>query len=151
MAIDVSVELRAELLALAARYAQALDQHDREQLCSVFTPSGCIAVYSPADSREPSSVFPGHEHLVDVIEAIEERFEHTYHFVGNATYQQGTDGSLTGEVYCIAHHFMPGTDGEPSNLVMYIRYEDTYEPGPSGWVIADRRIRIVRQEVRPTS
>ena len=143
-------DVRSELLDLAARYAQALDQRNAEQLRSVFAPAGRLVVYIPADAEEPSSVFPGHEHLGEVTDAIENLFEHTFHFVGNATYAVAEGDTMTGEVYCIAHHFMPGADGKPSNLVMYIRYEDTYQRSSSGWIIANRVIRVVRQELRPT-
>jgi ketosteroid isomerase-like protein len=137
--------LRQELRGLAERYAQGVDRRDVETFVALFHDDAVITIHDPSESTEPREL-RGIERLAKVPEVIK-RYEKTFHLLGQSTYDIG-DGEATGEVHCIAHHLTPDVHGG-TNYVMYIRYEDTYRPGPDGvWKFAHRRLRVDWTETR---
>lgn len=134
------------LRQLAAHYARAVDQRDRQGFLDVFTNDGRLRVFYRADATEPDTELVGPDRLGGVVEAIQ-RFQRTFHFVGNSTYS--IDGSTaTGDVYCIAHHLTP-QENPDSDYVMHIRYADTYRMDDDGtWRIATRDVRVQWTETR---
>jgi hypothetical protein len=137
--------IRAELRSLAEQYARGVDRHDDvDAFVSLFLPDAVIEIFDPSDADEPR-VVPS-ERIARIPQSIQ-RYDRTFHFLGQSTYDVG-EGESTGEVYCIAHHLTPDHHGG-TNYVMYIRYEDTYRPDADGaWKFAKRRLRVDWTETR---
>ncbi|WP_034511487.1 nuclear transport factor 2 family protein [Blastococcus sp. URHD0036] len=136
----------AELDALSRRYAAAADDGDAAAFAGVFTADGRLAVHYPADGDRPSTDLRGAEALAAVPGRLAERFDRTFHLLG----QVGTepDGEeATGLVYCLAHH-LSRADG--TDTVMFLRYRDRYRRDDDGtWRIAERIGRVEWTETRP--
>ncbi|SEP19864.1 nuclear transport factor 2 family protein [Trujillonella endophytica] len=136
----------AELGALSRRYAAAADNGDAAAFAAVFTPDGRLAVHYPADGDRPSTDLRGTGALTAVPGRLAERFDRTFHLLGQVGTEPDGD-EATGLVYCLAHHLSrsAGTD-----LVMFLRYRDRYRRGDDGaWRIAERVGRIEWTETRP--
>ncbi|RBY84360.1 nuclear transport factor 2 family protein [Blastococcus sp. TF02A-26] len=132
--------------ALSQRYAAAADDGDAAAFAGVFTADGRLAVHYPGDGDHPSTDLTGPEALAAVPGRLAERFDRTFHLLG----QVGTvtDGDeATGLVYCLAHHLSrsAGTDH-----VVFLRYRDRYRRGDDGtWRIAERIGTVEWTETRP--
>jgi hypothetical protein len=143
---STEADVRAELRALAERYASGVDHREVDTLLGAFHADATLAVYSPPDADFPRSLREGHEGIGG-IPAFLEVYARTFHLLGQSIYNIG-DGVATGEVYCVAHHLVPNGHGG-TDRVMYIRYEDTYRPGADGaWKIALRRVMVQWTETR---
>ena len=131
---------------VAARYAAGVDQRDKALFLSAFTPDAVLTL--PAVSGGTSRELHGHSEIATVIDLIS-RYPRTFHVIGQARYEFGSGGSA-GEVYCVAHHITPGQD---SDLVMYVRYLDTYRCGgaPDNWLIAKRLVNIDWTQTPPAT
>jgi hypothetical protein len=129
------------LRGLAAAYASGIDTRDSGLLLSAFHPDAVVEVHSPTlASALPPSVFGGHAEIGRITDFIG-RYRATFHLLGQSRFQLDGD-EATGEVYCMAHHYTPTTDGH-ENKIMYIRYADEYRRDERG------RWKITRREVRP--
>ncbi len=150
----------AALRALSERYAAAADDGDADAFAAVFTADGRLAVHYPGDGDRPSTDLRGTEALAAVPPRLAERFDRTFHLLGQtglqmsgdeasgdgATGDGATGDEATGLVYCVAHHLSraAGTD-----LVMFLRYRDRYRrTDDGGWRIAERVGRIEWTETR---
>ena len=136
-----------DLRVLAATYARAVDRRDGALLASVFTPDATLEVYDPSTSAAPTGVRRSGAEIAAIADAIA-RFDRTFHFVGQSSYD--VDGDRAGgEVYCMAHHLSRSSDGD-TDMVMFIRYDDRYERGSDGrWHITRRRVLVDWRETRP--
>jgi hypothetical protein len=141
---------RSLLQELAFRYAAAVDTCDREAFLAVFDPEGSIAAFAP-DAAEPFAVQRGHAELGVVPAMMRERFHRTQHMMTNhlVDLTGGAGHDATGTVYCTARHWNPDPLGG-IDLIVVIRYEDTYRRDGEGWRILDRRIRFLFSETVST-
>jgi SnoaL-like domain len=145
-AVDPSIQL--ELRAVAERYASGVDRRDAALIVSAFHADGRLSIHDPAESEQPTAVIVGHDQLGQMAERIA-RFDRTFHLLGNSRYEVSGD-TASGEVYCIAHHLT--RDGEPTDYVMYIRYQDEYRrSGDSRWRITARRLFVDWTDVQPVT
>ena len=135
---------RFALRDLAERYAAGVDRRDTDLFLSAFHPDGCLLVFNPSESPEPTGARRGVGELADVITRIA-RHDRTFHLIGNSSYDVAGD-EATGEVYCVAHHVDRPEDGSggdrPSDHVMYIRYRDEYRRDDGTWRIRERRVLV---------
>ncbi|MCW2933156.1 MAG: hypothetical protein JWM19_4118 [Actinomycetia bacterium] len=136
--MSFSTNDEAQLRRLAVSYARGVDRRDRALFLSAFHPHATLTVPS-------GQVLRGHDEIGRVTEAIA-RFGTTFHFLGQSAYEPPDDGldpqdTARGEVYCIAHHW---TEGRLA-LTMYIRYQDTYQRGDTGWLITARHVVVDAQ------
>jgi len=156
---SAGAEDRASLRDLAERYAAGVDRQDSELFVNAFHPEGCLLVFNPSESAEPTGTRRGRAELADVITRIA-RHDRTFHLIGNSRYAVDGDHA-TGEVYCVAHHLdLPeGPAASATDHIMYIRYLDQYRKGDDGaWRILERRVlvdwtenRHVDARMRPAS
>lgn len=132
-----------ELRSLAARYAAGVDRRDKTLFLSAFASDAMMVV--PSSTEASGLELHGHDEIATVIELIA-RYPSTFHLVGQAHYEFGATQSI-GEVYCIAHHVTARRD---RNLVMYIRYHDTYrrEASSKPWLIGRRVVQVDWTETR---
>ena len=110
------------LRALVDGYAVAVDERNGDDLRSLFTGDGVLAVMT--DDGE------AHRYVGDEIVEVADRltaYDSTLHLV--STHRCVVDGDTAGGVaYCEAHHRRDGGD-----RVRYIRYDDRYARGRRGW------------------
>jgi hypothetical protein len=143
MSVDTEFSY-SQLRSVAARYAAGVDRRDKTLFLSAFADDAVMVVPPPSEGST-SLELRGHDEIGSVIELIA-RYPSTFHFVGQARYEFGIT-ETTGEVYCIAHHL---TSQRDRNLVMYIRYHDTYrrEDPSKAWLIGRRSVQIDWTEIR---
>src|SRR5262249_15637935 len=116
---------------LVQAYAEGCDSRDAALLRSCFADGATLTVHW-VDRDATSMVFPAG---ADQIPEGLGRYDLTFHVIGNHRAQVDGDAA-TGHTYCVAHH-VTGTD----DLVMAIRYDDTYRREADGWRIAERHLR----------
>jgi hypothetical protein len=138
---------RSLLQELVFRYAAAVDARDRDAFLAVFDPEARLSAYAPG-ADEPFAVQTGHAELGRVPGMMRERFHATQHMMTN--HLVALDGDeATGTVYCTARHWNPDPLGG-TDLIVVIRYEDTYRRHGESWRIRDRRIRFLWSETVST-
>ena len=136
----------AELRTLSERYAAAADDGDAAGFAGVFTPDGRLAVHYPGDGDRPSTDLRGADALAAVPGRLAERFDRTFHLLGQVGTETHGEES-TGLVYCLAHH-LSRADG--TDHVMFLRYRDRYRRADDGaWRIAERIGTVEWTETRP--
>jgi hypothetical protein len=131
-----------QLHDLAFRYALAVDTLDAAMLATVFTGDGAVRGYG-----ENPIEFVGAEGLAKMIAQVDAAFQKTMHNVFNQTFEQASDGTITGHTTCIASHILPGD--EWSLLDMAIRYHNRYTEDGGAWKFAERRLEVLWVETRP--
>lgn len=138
---------RLAIQDLVARYAIAADRRDGEEFVSLFAVEAEF-VRPPALLRKgEAAVLTGREAIADSIVAALTPLHATYHLLGQQTASIAGDTAV-GEVYCMAHHIYLRGEEHRDN-VMAVRYLDTYERGPTGWVFTRREPVVVFSEDRP--
>jgi SnoaL-like domain len=137
--------LSNDLRSLSERYARGVDRRDPAMFVGVFHADGVLEVYHPRHTDVLARQMQGREELGRVTELIK-RYERTFHLLGQSSYDVDGD-SAVGEVYCVAHH-ISSIDGEDTDRVMYIRYEDEYRYRDGRWGIQRRRLRNEWEELR---
>jgi len=128
------------LTELVLGYARGCDTQDPEIFRAIFTEDGVI--------ESPQATIAGRDRIVDVVpRMLGEMYLRCMHFVGNTLFDvQGDDA--TGEVYCFAHHLTKEAEGQASDFIMAIRYEDRFRRVDGRWLIAKRHLHLGWTETR---
>ena len=131
---------RDELRSLMFRYAQAVDRRDYAAFQEIFAEEAVLTGYRE-DPESPDALFryEGRAVIQESLKAIE-RYEKTFHLVGNSLFEVSGDGG-EGESYCMAHHIYR-RDGIAWNRTMAIRYQDRFVRREGQWRILSRALRI---------
>lgn len=138
---------RDALWELSLGYARSVDRGDVDAFLALFTPDAQLTVHNPSDA-DPVGVYHGHGDLERIPPRMA-RFAATFHMLGQSEYRLDGD-EPTGEVYCMAHHRSAGDDN-PTDYVMFIRYQDRYRRHEKQWRIAERRVLVDWTETRPAN
>ena len=138
--------IEADLRTLASRYAIGADTGDVDLFTSAFLPAARLVVHT-ATAAAPSER-AGHDELAQIPPLLADRYDQTFHFLGQSLYDVGDERS-TGIVYCLAHH-VTATDDGGVDLVMHMSYDDAYVCDDGAWKIAERIARIRWTETRAT-
>ena len=130
---------RRAIAALAALYAQAIDELDFERLRGVFTVD--------AELDTGSSVRTGIDEIVAVMEGLR-RYESTTHLVGEQVISSAAVDTCTVVTPCTAHHLT--VEGHcRTDRVMHIHYQDEcVRTKADGWRIRSRRLDVVQVDER---
>jgi hypothetical protein len=138
---------RLALRALADDYASGCDRRDAALFASVFHEDAVLVVHATGDPEKAVVTMRGHDQLA-WIPGMLEQYDQTFHFVGNTRYAIDATRA-TGEVYCLAHHLSrEGDEGAThdnpggTDLVMFIRYLDTYRRASGRWAIDERQVLV---------
>lgn len=124
---------RRRLADLSHRYAVGVDDRRYADVGALFGTSG---VLEPA----PGTTRVGAEAIEQALANLD-RYDRTFHLLGQISIDEA-DGQVTGETYCIAHHFRADpASGGTADHVMYIRYHDRFE-FERGWRFARRRLDV---------
>ena len=141
--------VESQLRELSTRYTLAVDQRDVQLLLSVFEADATLAVVPSDYARVRASEMTGHSELAGITRVVD-RYQRTFHFVGQSTYSLDVDGTATGLIYCLAHHLRVA-EGQGSDFVMFIRYHDLYaRQDGSDWKIRRREVVVDWTETRTT-
>lgn len=136
------------LRELAVDYARHLDGRRPAAASALFAPDGVLRIVQRGVDAAPRSL-AGTEQLTAAFARLE-RYDATFHFVGN--HHIDVDGdSAVGEVYCLAHHLGADHLGGRIDHVMVIRYQDRYVRTTIGWRFAERELQVDWTEDRPVN
>jgi SnoaL-like domain len=138
----------SSLSHLVDAYADAVDRKDPTALVRLFTPDGRVRVQAEDGPVESSYEGAG---VVDLLASVA-GYDRTFHHVGGRVFEASCEGDAlraTGRVHCLAHHYQRTGNG-PVDLVLMIRYPDTYDRTTDrSWLIADRQVVIDWTELHP--
>ena len=137
---------RLALLDVAFAYARFADRIDGASLSALFVDDGVLRINRPGGVPPVERL--GRDAIAVAITGLE-RYDKTFHMIGNHYYEvDGDDAS--GEVYCIAHH-VHGEVSSKVDHVMVIRYQDQYRRTPDGWRLVVRELAVDWTEERPVT
>ena len=132
----------AEIRQLASRYGIAFDTRDRAAFDQLWTSGGTLEAFQDGPGRPASGTLRlgQFHHAFDRLTA----YRSTQHHV--TTHVAEVHGDTANCVaYCEAHH----VDDGGTDLVMHIRYVDTYRRDPGeDWRFANRRVEVLITETR---
>ncbi|MCU1398415.1 MAG: nuclear transport factor 2 family protein [Acidimicrobiales bacterium] len=137
---------RLALLDVAFAYARFADRIDAASLGALFVEQGTLRINRPGGA--PPVERNGRDEIIAAIAGLE-RYDRTFHMIGNHYYDVDGDAA-TGEVYCIAHH-VHGDVGSKVDHVMMIRYQDQYRRTSDGWRLLVRELAVDWTEERPVT
>lgn len=141
---------RLALRDLAESYAAAADARDTDLLVSLFTPDAVVSVHR-ADRDDPLAVFDGSAALRGLVRVLADRYDATFHLVGNHRCQVTGDTAVA-EAYCTAHHLHRGAAATPCDRQMLVRYADTCVRGEDGlWRFRRRAVTSLWQSSHTVS
>jgi len=120
-------------LELALQYARCADDRDFEGMRKLITPG--------FTQQGPDWRCEGADAFVAQLDVLKVQFSATLHMVGNQL-GQWTDGTYTGETYCVAHHICERA-GVGRKIEMGIRYQDRIVPYYGAYRYASRDLQVV--------
>ena len=136
----------AALRDLSLRYAAAADARDGDSFAALFEPDGELVVPKYPDDLRPVVTRKGTAALSEV-PGVLARYLLTFHQVSN--HQVRVDGDdASGDVQCVAHHLsgnrgeLSGNQGEATDTVWFIRYEDIYRRRAGEWRFRQRVLHL---------
>jgi ketosteroid isomerase-like protein len=131
---------------LVEAYAHCADRRDANGQMSLFTADTHFVVYMNAKDATPSQELHSREALAPVFAELN-KYEATTHFLGQSTIFTLTEGSATGEAYCLAHH-VTLEGGKRRLMLASLRYLDTFVKNDGSWLFAERRLYVDWMEER---
>jgi hypothetical protein len=144
-----SVADRMALQDLVAAYARGVDRRVFQSVAALFTEDGRLAIYNGQPGTEPPQRERlGREQIARAMTRLEQ-YDVTTHILGQQSVAVDGD-TATGETYCLAHHFSD-VDGRRTNMVMSIRYLDTFVRLGNRWFIEERLLAVDWVEHRPVT
>ena len=141
------VMARLELRDLIDGYARAADRRDRVAFEALFLPDATVTVHRPG--AEPHT-YEGSGQIGEIVLRLE-RYASTFHLVANH-WCVVDRGRGSGESYCQAHHVGPGAGSDETvDLILTIRYLDSYARTGGAWRFASRHVHILWTSEAPLS
>jgi 3-phenylpropionate/cinnamic acid dioxygenase small subunit len=141
-----------DVVAVAVRYATALDNRDWDLLRSCFTDDvhADYGLASGTDLRGPDAIVDYMRPGIDILTG-------TQHYITNPVVSISGDRAES-TCYVFAQHFLRGMEGGSKYLVGGI-YDDSLVRCPDGWKIARRKVvgvwtsgnRAISYHARPDS
>ncbi len=142
---SATVADRLALHDLVVAYASMADRRDASGFTDLFLPNATLTARRGDGER---AVYRGTAQLAEIPERLG-RYDQTFHVVTN-DYAEIDGDRATGGASCQAHHLTNRTDGV-SDLVLTIRYADTYQHTPAGWRFATRDVHIIWTTEQPVT
>ncbi|HEX4587329.1 MAG TPA: nuclear transport factor 2 family protein [Mycobacterium sp.] len=139
---------RLALADLVHLYASAVDDRRFDDVVELFTDTAELRLPDPPRSLEPVRRHHGHDGVRAAMAALAP-VARTEHAIVGEVYAAADDRDYAlGRITCIAHHWSV-TDGQITDLVWHLRYDDEYLRMRSGWRIHGRALTINAIETRP--
>lgn len=132
-----------ELLAIAPRYAAAVDARDLTAAAALFAPDAMLVVPNPPREMSPVLANVGHEAIAEALGQVTSVELTVHEIVGQVIDAGATPDEAHGHVRCVAHH----VSGE-QDVVWHLHYKDTYVRLATGWRIARRELHLDVVEIR---
>ncbi|BBY67130.1 nuclear transport factor 2 family protein [Mycolicibacterium helvum] len=147
--MSLSVADRLALSELVHRYAAAVDDQDVETVLGLFRGDGELVLPDPPDVLTPVRRHHGPDTIGAALAAAT-NVGRTHHAIDSEVYTVDSNPDLAlGRIAATAHHWSRRDEGIV-DLVWYLRYDDEYARGESGWLVARRALTINAIETRPT-
>jgi hypothetical protein len=139
---------RLALADLVHLYAATVDDRRFDDVVELFTDTAELRLPNPPYQLEPVGVQLGRAGVRAAMNALA-GIARTEHAIVGEVYAaaSGPDYAL-GRITCVAHHWTV-RDGQASDLVWHLRYDDEYLRTKAGWRINGRALTINAIEIRP--
>jgi SnoaL-like domain len=137
------------LTDLVHLYASGVDDRRFDDVVELFTDTAELRLPDPPRSLEPVRHHHGRDGVRAAMAAVAvvTRTEHA--IVGEVYAARDDDANYAlGRITCIAHHWSVA-DGQSTDLVWHLRYDDEYLRMRAGWRIHGRALTINAIETRP--
>ena len=139
---------RLALADLVHLYASAVDDRRFDDVVELFTETAELRLPDPPRSLEPVRHHHGRDGVRAAMAALA-AVNRTEHAIVGEVYATGEDADYAlGRITCIAHHWTV-SDGQASDLVWHLRYDDEYLRTRAGWRFHGRALTINAIETRP--
>jgi SnoaL-like domain len=139
---------RLALSDLVHLYASAVDDRRFDDVVKLFTESAELRLPDAPRALEPVRHHYGRDGVRAAMRALA-AVARTEHAIVGEVYAAGDDADYAlGRITCIAHHWTV-SDGNASDLVWHMRYDDEYMRTRAGWRIHGRALTINAIETRP--
>jgi hypothetical protein len=138
LSID-ELERRHAAIDVMAAYADGIDRRDWPLVESCFDPAAHI---------RGTRMTSGFAEYFPVLRREIEKFERTFHFLGNQRIRSG-EQAMWLDTYAVARHFWTDGRGEPAQLTIGVRYHDELRRSGRGWLIAKRGVDLDWTDANP--
>ena len=139
---------RLALADLVHLYASAVDDRRFDDVVELFTETAELRLPDPPRSLDPVRRHHGRGGVRDAMSAVA-AVARTEHAIVGEVYAAADDPNYAlGRITCMAHHFSVA-DGQISDVVWHLRYDDEYLRTRAGWRIHGRALVINAIETRP--
>jgi hypothetical protein len=146
--MSLNVYDRIALTDLVHLYASAVDDRRFDDVVELFTDTAELRLPDPPRSLEPVRRHHGRDGVRQAMTAVA-AVTRTEHAIVGEVYAAADDRDYAlGRITCIAHHWSV-VDGQPTDLVWHLRYDDEYLRTRAGWRIHGRALTINAIESRP--
>jgi hypothetical protein len=144
----LAVADRLALADLVHIYAAAVDDRRFDDVIELFSETAELRLPDPPRALDPVRCHRGRDGVRAAMAALA-GLARTEHAIVGEVYAPGTDADYAlGRITCVAHHFSV-SDGQVSDLIWHLRYDDEYLRTPSGWRIHGRALTINAIEAQP--
>jgi SnoaL-like domain len=139
---------RLALADLVHLYASAVDDRRFDDVVELFTETAELRLPDLPRSLDPVRRHHGRGGVRDAMSAVA-AVARTEHAIVGEVYAAADDPNYAlGRITCIAHHFSVA-DGQISDVVWHLRYDDDYLRTRAGWRIHGRALTINAIETHP--
>jgi len=146
--MTLAIADRLAVADLVHLYAAAVDDKRFDDVVELFTDTAELRLPDPPRSLDPVRYSQGRDGVRAAMASLA-RIARTEHAIVGEVYAPGTDADYAlGRITCVAHHWSLA-DGEVTDLVWHLRYDDEYLRTRSGWRIHGRALTINAIETRP--
>jgi hypothetical protein len=145
--MKLAVADRLALADLVHLYAAAVDDRRFDDVVELFTETAELRLPNPPHQLDPVGVQHGRNGVRAAMNALA-GVDGTEHAIVGEVYAASSEPDYAlGRITCIAHHWSQG-DGQPTDLVWHLRYDDEYLRTKAGWRINGRALTINAIETR---
>ncbi|GAC1411202.1 MAG: hypothetical protein NVSMB60_32940 [Mycobacterium sp.] len=146
--MSLKVRDRLALTDLVHLYASAVDDRRFDDVVELFTETAELRLPDPPTSLEPVRRHHGREGVREAMAAVA-AVNRTEHAIVGEVYAPSDDSNYAlGRIACIAHHWSLH-DGQVTDVVWHLRYDDEYMRTRAGWRVHGRALTINAIETRP--
>ena len=146
--MTLAIADRLALADLVHLYAAAVDDRRFGDVVELFSETAELRLPDPPRSLDPVRHHSGRDGVRAAMAALS-GLARTEHAIVGEVYAPGQEPDYAlGRITCAAHHFSI-TDGQVTDVVWHLRYDDEYIRTRTGWRIHGRALTINAIESRP--
>jgi hypothetical protein len=146
--VTLTVGDRLALTDLVHLYAAAVDDRRFADAVRLFTDTAELRLPDPPRALEPVRHLHGHDGVRAALAGLSGVARTQHEIIGEVYADRGEPGHALGRITCEAHHWTT-IDGEMTDLVWHLRYDDEYRHTPAGWRFHGRALTVNAIETRP--